>query len=396
MSSIRHTLITTMSIHVMATAATVVLSCIAPMVAQQMGVESSLIGTYVCCIYVAGSFAAVIGGILVRRFGGVHVSQFCLLLAALGLVLSSSGNLWIMALGAVLLGFSYGPITPASSDILAHKTPANRMGFVFSFKQTAVPLGSAITGFAIPGFVLWMNDWRAGPLLVAALCVVIVIATMYRRNQLDDHTDPSARFSLQTLLSSLRLTLTHVPLRRLLVVGSVFNAVQMCVFTFLVAFLVEDVLFSMVFAGLAMSTVGAGGIVGRVFWGVFADYIRSPKLTLILLGFLMAACCVVLTFFTNDWPEAIILVTVFVLGASAIGWNGVLLAQTAREAPAGQAGLATGSMIFFGYTVSIVMTMIFAKLHESLGYYHTGFWMIAAASSAVALWLLLAKEAKKV
>ncbi|MBR2960499.1 MAG: hypothetical protein IKC44_02920, partial [Burkholderiaceae bacterium] len=85
MSSIRHTLITTMSIHVIATAATVVLSCIAPMVALQMGIESSMIGTYVCCIYVAGSFAAVIGGMLVRRFGGVHVSQFCLLLAALGL-----------------------------------------------------------------------------------------------------------------------------------------------------------------------------------------------------------------------------------------------------------------------------------------------------------------------
>lgn len=379
----------------LATAATVVLSCLAPMVAGALGVESSMIGTYVCCIYVSGSFAAVIGGMLVTRYGGIHVSQVCLILAAIGLLLTASGTLWLMALGGVLLGFSYGPMTPASSDILAHKVPQNRMGFVFSLKQTAVPLSSAITGFLIPGFALWMNDWRAAPLLVAALCVIVAILVMYRRNELDDHTDPSARFSLQTLLSSLRLTLTHASLRRLLVVGSVFNAVQMCVFTYLVAFLVEDVLFSMVFAGLAMSTVGAGGIVGRVFWGVFADYIRSPKLTLILLGFLMAACCVVLTFFTNDWPEAIILVTVFVLGASAIGWNGVLLAQTAREAPDGQAGLATGSMIFFGYTVSIVMTMFFAKLHESLGYYHTGFWMIAAASSAVALWLLLANEAKK-
>ena len=92
-----------MGIHMIATAATVVLSCIAPMIATDLGVESSLIGTYVCCIYVSGSVSAVIGGMLVRRYGGIHVSQFCLLLTTIGLLLSASGNLWLMALGGVFV-----------------------------------------------------------------------------------------------------------------------------------------------------------------------------------------------------------------------------------------------------------------------------------------------------
>lgn len=395
MTPLVHTLVSTMGIHVIATATTVVLSCIAPMVALQLGVESSLIGTYVCCIYVAGSFAAVVSGLLVNRYGGIHVSQACLLLAALGLVLSSSGILWIMALGAVCIGFSYGPITPAASDILAHKVPPNRMGFVFSFKQTAVPIGSALTGFVIPGFALWAGDWRAALLLVASLCVVVAALTLYRRNELDDHTNPDARFTLRILIESLRLAFRHAPLRRLLVVGSTFNSVQMCIFTYLVAYLVEDVTLTIVFAGMGLSAASAGGIFGRVFWGVFADWIRAPKFTLALLGFLMSACCVAITFFTDQWPQWIILTIVFCLGASAIGWNGVLLAQTAREAPPGQAGLATGSMIFFGYGFSIAMTLIFAELHSYFGHYAAGFYLIAACATSAGAWLLLDSHFKR-
>ena len=381
-----------MGIHMIATAATVVLSCIAPMIATNLGVESSLIGTYVCCIYVSGSVSAVIGGMLVRRYGGIHVSQFCLLLTTIGLLLSASGNLWLMALGGVFVGFSYGPITPAASFILANQVPQNRMGFVFSLKQTAVPIGTALTGFVIPGFALWANDWRAAPLLVAALCIVMIGVAMYRRGELDNHTDPNAHFTLHTFIESLRLGITHAPLRQMLVVGSTFNCVQMCVFTYLVTYLVEDVTLTIVFAGMALSAMSAGGIVGRVFWGVFADFIRAPIFTLALLGLIMAGCCVTVTFFTVDWPQWVVLVIAFCLGASAIGWNGVLLAQIARVAPAGQAGLATGSLIFFGYLVSISMTMVFAQLHGLFGHYEIGFYMIAACATAVAAWLVLSSN----
>ena len=376
----------------LATAATVVLSCLAPMVAGALGVESSMIGTYVCCIYVSGSFAAVIGGMLVTRYGGIHVSQVCLILAAIGLLLTASGTLWLMALGGVLLGFSYGPMTPASSDILAHKVPQNRMGFVFSLKQTAVPLSSAITGFLIPGFALWMNDWRAAPILVAVLCVIVAILVMYRRNELDDHTDPTARFSFQRLLASLKLTIEHAGLRRLLVSASIFNGVQMCVFTYLVAFLVEDAMLSLVLAGFGLSVASAGGIIGRVFWGVFADFIKAPKLTLTILGLLMAACCIVMTFFTGETPHWIIYVIMFALGASAIGWNGVILAEIAREAPQGQTGLVTGSMICFGYIVSISMTMLFAELHTYFGHYRESLYLIAFFAGIVGIWLQVAKR----
>ena len=378
----------------LATASTVTLSTIAPMVAVSLGVESSLIGTYVCIIFSGAAVSAVIGGTMVTRFGGIHVSQVCLILAAIGLSLTCSGNLWLMALGALFIGVSYGPITPASSDILAHTVPPSRMGFVFSLKQTAVPFGSAITGFAIPSIAVWCNDWRGGLFFTAGLCVLVMLLVLYHRNDLDNHVDSTARFSFQNVLNSIRLVLSQKELRRLLVVGFTYNGVQMCIFSYIVAYLVEDVTLPIVFAGFALSMASAGGMVGRLFWGVFADWIRSARLTLSLLGFLMATLAIITSLFTPEWPSWLILTVAFALGASAIGWNGVHLAQLARVAPKGKAGVATGGMLFFSFGGSIFLPVVFGKLHTLLGQYQDGFYVIATLSGSVALWLLLSKTEK--
>jgi hypothetical protein len=48
-----------------------------------------------------------------------------------------------MALGALLVGFGYGPITPAGSDLLKRITPARLQPVAFSVKQAAVADGGA-------------------------------------------------------------------------------------------------------------------------------------------------------------------------------------------------------------------------------------------------------------
>jgi hypothetical protein len=47
------------------------------------------------------------------------------------------------ALGALLVGLGYGPITPAGSDLLKRVTPARLQPVEFSVKQAAVPAAGA-------------------------------------------------------------------------------------------------------------------------------------------------------------------------------------------------------------------------------------------------------------
>ena len=321
MSVVRLALVSTMSIQSIATASTVTLSAIAPLVAAAIGMPSSFIGTYVCFIYIGAAFAAVAGGTMVTRYGGIHVSQGCLILAAIGLMLSAVANFWCICLGGLLLGLSYGPITPASSDILAHTVPKERMGFVFSLKQTAVPLGSALAGFIVPSVALWANNWQAGPHVMAIFALSVALLVLYHRSSLDDHFDPRSRFSIHTVLNALRLVTSQAGLRRMCIVSFVYNGTQMCVFSYLVSFMVEDISIPIVLAGMALSAASIGGMCGRLFWGIFADWIHSPRLTLSLLGFLMAAMLVSVGFFSPQTATILLLAVFFFMGGSAICWN---------------------------------------------------------------------------
>ena len=391
MSVIRLALTSTMTIQAMATASTVTLSAIAPLVAQAIGVPSSFIGTYVCFLYIGAAIAAVSGGTMVTRFGGIHVSQGCLILAAIGLIISAIPNFWIICFGGFLLGLSYGPITPCSSDILAHTGPKERMGFVFSLKQTAVPLGSAIAGFIVPSVALWANDWKAGPhfMAIAALCVALLV--LYHRNLLDDHYDKNARFDARAVINALRLVTSQNGLRRMCIVSFVYNGTQMCVFSFIVAYMVEDIHIPIVLAGMALSAASIGGMCGRLFWGVFADKIHSPRITLAILGALMASMLVVTGFFSESVPAFLMIAVCFCLGASAIGWNGVYLAQVARIAPKGKAGIATGGTLFFTFAGAIFLPLGFGAVHSVFGAYYESFYLTAALCLAIALWLFVSK-----
>ena len=64
------------------------------------------------------------------------------------------------SLRRVVIGLGYGPITPASSQVLARTTPPARMALTFSIKQTGVPAGAALAGAVLPALALAVG-WRA-------------------------------------------------------------------------------------------------------------------------------------------------------------------------------------------------------------------------------------------
>ncbi len=387
--SLVHALASTITIQTLSTASTVAIAAIAPMVAQSLGVETSLMGTYVLLVYLGAAVSALVGGTMVARYGGIHVSQVCLILSAIGLLLMLTGVLWVMAIGALLIGISYGPVTPASTDILAHNGHPRHMGLIFSLKQSAVPFGSALTGMVIPSFALWADDWRAGPLLTAGLCLLVVLLVMIRRSQLDDHTDPNAKFNLTSILSSLRMVVSHRPLRCLLAVAFIYGGTQLALINLLVSYLVEDVQFSLVFAGLALSSMSLGGVCGRLFWGIVADWLRVGQKIFIFFGLVMTGFLILLGFFSSEMPTLLVLVLTFCMGATAIGWSGVHLAQLARMAPDGKAAAATGGVLFFGFGGSIFLPPVVALMHSITGHYQSGFWFLAVLCAAVAVMIII-------
>ncbi|MCM2252566.1 MAG: MFS transporter, partial [Ramlibacter sp.] len=182
--------------------------------------------------------------------------------------------------------------------------------------------------------------------------------------------------------------LGHTPLAVLAAVSFLFSAVQVSVTAYMVTYLHESLGMTLLAAGAALSVSQLAGVVGRIGWGAVADRGLGPRHTLMLLAVLMVVGSVLTALLQAGWPTALIWAIVALLGASAIGWNGVYLATVARQAPPGQAGAATGATLLFTFMGVVCGSPAFGALAGATGSYRVAVAALALPA-AVALGLLI-------
>jgi len=381
-------LLLTLVIQAMVAMALLTLPVMAPVVAEAMQVSPALVGLYVSVTYAGAMVSTLMGGATVARLGAIRVSQWGLLLCALGLLMCAVPWFPAMVLGAVLIGLGYGPITPASSHLLARTTPKDRMSLVFSLKQTGVPLGSMLAGAIVPPLLLVMN-WQASLAAVAGVCVMCAWLSQALRTELDSDRQPDAVVHWRSLIQPIRLVLAHRALFIMASCSFMFSMVQLSLTTYLVTFLHDDLSYGLVAAGLALSATQMGGIGGRIAWGYVADRWLGARRMLLLLASMMALGALASAFLTTDTPNGVVVGILVTFGASAIGWNGVYLAEVARRAPPGMASMATGGTLAFTFLGVVVGPPMFGALSGLFGTYRAGFvglMVMASLSGAVLFW----------
>src|SRR5690606_6139134 len=296
------------------------------------GVDPSWIGFYSGVMYIGAVASTLVSGGFVSRWGPIRVSQVSLLASGLGLALLPWASVWLLAPSALLVGVGYGPMTPASSHILARKSPPQFMSLIFSIKQTGVPAGYALAVSLLPAIVVtWC--WQAAAWTAAVLCVALAALLQIWRDAYDDDRGVRRPFSLEAVSGPLRLGFSNPPQRLRALPSLAFAAMQIGVTAFLVTYLAEGVGLGLVAAGMALTVAQVAAIVGRILWGGLADRLVSPRLMLALLGFGMSLSVWAVTLFTATTPFLIIAAVCAAIGATVIGWNGVFLAETARAAP---------------------------------------------------------------
>ena len=365
-------LLLTLVIQAMVAMALLTLPVMAPVVAQTLQVSPALVGLYVSVTYAGAMVATLMGGATVACMGAIRVSQWGLVLCAVGLVLCAVPWLPAMVLGAVFIGLGYGPITPASSHLLARTTPPAQMSLVFSIKQTGVPLGSMLAGAIVPPLAL-LIDWQWSMGVVAALCLLCAGVSQGMRAELDSDRQAEARIRWGSLIEPIRMVLAHRALFTMAACSFMFSMVQLSLTTYLVTFLHDDLSYGLVAAGLALSVTQLGGIGGRVVWGYVADRWLGARRMLLLLASMMALGALASVFLTTETPHGVVIAILVGFGASAIGWNGVYLAEVARRAPPGMASMATGGTLAFTFLGVVLGPPLFGALSGLFGTYRAGF-----------------------
>lgn len=371
------TLAVTLAIQALVSMAVITVPVIAPALAQGLGVSPTLVGAYIGVVYAAAMVASLSGGAAVARFGAIRVSQACVVLCAAGLALCTLPSLVAAILGAVLIGLGYGQVTPASSHLLAKNTPAHRMSLVFSLKQTGVPLGGVLAGALVPMLLGYGLAVSLACVAVANLLAGLLAQPL--RAELDADRQPQAPLVVSNLAQPLRLVFSQPALRRLACCSFVYSIAQLSLTTYLVTFLHGTLGYSLVAAGLALSVSQFAGVGGRIAWGYVADrWLGAPRM-LLALTCLMAVSALATAFLSQAMHPMLVLGILVVYGMSAIGWNGVYLAEVARQAPAGQAGVATGGCLAVTFLGVVVGPPVFGLVAGLTGSYRSGFAAVAVA-----------------
>jgi MFS family permease len=384
----RATLPITLLVQAAASAAIVAPAAAAPNLPLALRIGPIAVGLYIATVYAAAMVSSQTGVAMTRRWGPIRTSQAALVSCALGLLLVGMASPWMAILGAVLLGIGYGPITPASSEMLARTTPLHRYSLVFSIKQTGVPLGGAIAGLIVPPVIGWLGTgWALAQ--VAVLCAAGIGLAALLRAALDVARDPLAPWpTLRSTITPIRFVWQHPLLRRIALSTLVLSGVQVSLTTYAVSYLRGDLRWTLVAAGLGLTVAQVAGMVGRIGWGLIADRLHDgARRTLRGLTLAMAALGLLLPLLHNGSPTGLVLLLLAAYGATAVGWNGVYLATVARTVPHAEAATATGGSLFFTYFGVVLAPPLFGAAAGFSGSIGIAFALMAVPLSA-AVWLL--------
>ena len=389
-------LIATLAIQIFTSLTSSAPAVLAPALAGDLGITPKWIGVFVGLIYSGAMLGSLVCGGFIAKYGAIRVSQACVLFCATGIAcvgLLPAAAVPLLVAAAFTMGVGYGPITAASSEILIRTTPRERMSLTFSIKQTGVPAGAALAGALLPGLALLVG-WRGAFVAIAIVGIAVVIASEPTRKALDRRHDPDASFSLASVFGPLRMVWKSPPLLELSLVGFAFSSVQVSLTSFLVIYLTDVLHWSLIAAGLALTVATVSAVIGRIVWGVIADRWLGPLRALVLIGALAAGSGIAMAFAAPAWPVWLVLALAALYGATAIGWNGVQLAELARRSPAGQAGAVTGASGFVTFGGVVGGPLLFAGLAGLTGGYRTSF-LVCAAVSGVAAIVLLRRQTRR-
>ncbi len=360
----------------------------APVAAPAMGVSPAAIGYFIAITYLGSMIGTATAGGTVARLGPIRVSQVGLLLCCAGLACSATGVLALAMLGAFLVGLGYGPSTPASSVILVKAAPPSMVAFTFSIKQTGVPAGAAIAGVLVPALIPAVG-WQGTALAIGATCAALAFAIAPGRRLYDAARNPKARISLASAAGPVLMVFGNARLRGMAVSGFIFGGVQITLVTYLVTFLTDAFAMTLVLAGLVLSVSQVASVIGRVGWGVAADRLLTRRAMLALLGIGMGLSCIATLTASPDWPRWLLFLFAAAFGATAVGWNGVWVAEVARLAPEGKVSEATGGCLFYTFLGVVIAPPVFNLVLSLTGSYAPAYAVFGVPALAIGLRLLL-------
>jgi predicted MFS family arabinose efflux permease len=354
-----------------------IFAVIAPRLAHDIGVPVWLVGYQVSITYGTAMITTLLLSGLIARHGACRMTQVGLALCVAAMLLTMTSSLAAIVIASMLAGAGTSVMNPSAAHLLYRFSPPQNRNLLFSIKQTGVPLGWLVIALTAPGITLAFG-WRWALALMIVIKVATLLAMQPVRAQWDSDRSPA---TAHTLPFAGLLVVWRLPeLRWLALASFCYTFVQLCLGTFLVTMMVEEAGYTLVAAGVMLSLTQASGVAARVTWGWLTDRTGDGLGMLLALNLVMIVCCALTVLISPQWPAFALALLFIAFGASAVGWNGIYLAEVARNSPHGMVSVVTAGASVWNYGGILIGPAAFATLYRSIGSYTITFgWLTIIA-----------------
>ncbi len=373
--------------------ANIVLPTIAPKVAEALAVDPVLVGYHVGLTFGAATVASIYAGVAVPRWGAALTTQLSMVFCVIGLALCALPHVAFIALGSIAIGAGMGYASPAAAHLLVMHTAPERRNLMFSIKQTGVPFGGVIVSLLAPALAVTVG-WHWALAVIAAVAVATLLLTQRARAYWDSDRNPAGSSEHREPFGGVPLVWRRESLRWIALAAVMFSAVQRILLSFTVIYLVAEGGYGLVEAGIMLSVAQVGGSITRIPWGWLADRLQSGLAVLTIICVIMILSSIALVALDPNWPKPLVYFLFFVLGASSLGWNGIVHAECSRLSPAGKVSLVAGGTSFFIFGGVMVGPPLFAVMYGATGSYGTTFGLMVVTGVAAMVFLRLAYRHK--
>ena len=349
---------------------------------ESIGLVSAMTSAGIC-------WCLACGGPMLSHYGPVRTLQIGLVCMALGLFALSQPLGLVGLLGALAIGFGTGHNTPAGSQILVRTAPPRHRTLIFSIKQAGVPLGGALAGLLVAPLVLALG--LSGALwAIIGVTLLTMLAVQPFRRRLDGDRPPSgqnwgrALLSTAALARSVAILRAHPSLPLLTALGTSFSILQSCLMAFTATYAITRHGASLTEAGRIVAFMQVASMVGRITLGWLADRV-GHALRHLALQALASTAAVGLLIAVGGHGAWTLYGCAALVGVTAIGWNGVHMAELARVAPLPLVSEVTSAAGLFGFIGSVCGPLVFTLLVSFTGSYDVAFAVMAVQLAAFAL-----------
>jgi FSR family fosmidomycin resistance protein-like MFS transporter len=313
-----------------------------PLIAKELDLIFSQIGSILTCQFIAGALSNVPGGMLVDA---VHRKGLLMALALswVGvpyLIMGFTHSYWTLLGCAALVGIGNNLWHPTAIPLLAQSYPGRR-GLVVSFHAMGGNVGDAIAPL-VAGAMLAALDWREVVVLNVVPGVVASAFILLSLGPLNDGKfgDQAKRRNRSDMIAALRMLLANRTVMMLSIGSSIRAMTAQTLLTFLPVFLAGDLGYSPFWVGACMFTLQAAGFAAAPIAGHMSD--RMGRRRIIMSS--MALTAVVLVFMAFAGRSAAFVLFIAFLGFFLFAIRAVLQAWMLDATPHNMGGTSIGIM----------------------------------------------------